>query len=472
MLLGRKLPVGPLGLRAAHGAMMSFASSLRNRAWSAVDNASLVYFRIAFGAIMLWEVGRYFAHGWIAAAYTEPAFYFPYWGFKWVQPWPGVGMYIHFGALGVLAVFIAIGLWYRVSAILFCLGFTYVFLLDQTHYLNHFYLVALISFLMIWVPADRALSIDALRKPGIRSNNAPAWTLWLLRAQIGIPYFYGGLAKLNSDWLRGEPLRTWLAHRTEFPIIGPLFTEEWMVLLLSSGGLVIDLVAVPCLLWSRTRKYAFAVLVVFHLMNARLFSIGIFPWFMIAATAMFFRPDWPRRWFSRGPREPVGDEGAAPSPSRPAQRTVFAAAAVFLALQLLIPLRHHLYPGNVSWTEEGHRFAWRMKLRSKTAVVRLFATDAVRNRTWDVDPLDYLTRRQLRKVSTRPILLLQFAHHIADELRQDGFSKIEIRARVYAQLNGREPQLLIDPTVDLAAETRTLGPTTWIMPLETPPPER
>jgi hypothetical protein len=38
---------------------------------------------------------------------------------------------------------------------------------------------------------------------------------------------------------------------------------------------------------------------------------------------------------------------------------------------------------------------------------------------------------------------------------------------VLVSLNGREPQLLIDPSVDLAAEERSLAPARWILPLET-----
>ena len=35
---------------------------------------------------------------------------------------------------------------------------------------------------------------------------------------------------------------------------------------------------------------------------------------------------------------------------------------LFLGIQFLLPLRHLLYPGNVNWTEEGFRFAWRVML--------------------------------------------------------------------------------------------------------------
>ncbi len=187
---------------------------------------------------MAWEVYRYLTHDWISRYYIKPAVYFTYYGFSWVKPWPGKGMYVHFFALGVLALCIFAGFFYRIAATLFFLGFTYVFLLDQTRYLNHFYLVCLISFIMIFLPAERALSIDALLRPKIRSDTAPAWTLWLLRVQIGIAYFFGGMAKLNSDWFHGEPMRTWLSPLTKLPLFGPLFAKEWVVYNFVIGGVV------------------------------------------------------------------------------------------------------------------------------------------------------------------------------------------------------------------------------------------
>src|SRR5262245_30392366 len=171
-----------------------------------VDISFLVFFRIVFGGITLWEVYRYFTYGWISRYFVEPALTFTYYGFSWVKPWPGRGMYIHFFVLGVAAACVMVGFLYRFTAPIFFLAFTYFFLLDQTRYLNHFYLVSLISFLMCFLPAERAFSVDALLRKSIRSDVVPAWTLWLLRAQVGIPYFYGGIAKLNSDWIHGgEP---------------------------------------------------------------------------------------------------------------------------------------------------------------------------------------------------------------------------------------------------------------------------
>ncbi|HEX2097994.1 MAG TPA: HTTM domain-containing protein, partial [Rubrobacteraceae bacterium] len=274
------------------------------RLFAPVDIASLVFFRIAFGVLMIWEVWRYYSYGWIQRDYIDPAYHFSYYGFGWVQPWPGIGMYVHFFVLGVLAFCIAFGLWYRVSMVFFFLGFAYVFLIDQAYYLNHFYLIILFSFLMIFVPAHRSLSEDARARPEIRSETAPAWALWVLMAQMAIVYFYAGLAKLNGDWLQGEPMRSRLASSTDLPLIGPLFTEEWMVYLFSYGGLLLDLLVVPFLLWRRTRLIAFMFALGFHLMNSQLFGIGVFPWLAIAATTLFFPPSWPRRFvaFLRGLR--------------------------------------------------------------------------------------------------------------------------------------------------------------------------
>ena len=138
-----------------------------------VDISFLIFFRVVFGSIMLWEVYRYFSTGWIRRYYIDPAFYFGYYGFEWVKPWPGNGMYIHFAVLGVVAACLMLGFFYRIAAPLFFIGFTYVFLLDQTRYLNHFYLVCLVSFLMIFLPANRAFSVDALLRPRIRTDVVP-----------------------------------------------------------------------------------------------------------------------------------------------------------------------------------------------------------------------------------------------------------------------------------------------------------
>jgi vitamin K-dependent gamma-carboxylase len=443
-----------------------------------VDISFLVFFRIVFGGIMLWEVYRYFTNGWIGRYFVEPVVNFTYYGFSWVKPWPGRGMYIHFIVLGLAAACVMVGFLYRLAAPVLFLTFTYFFLLDQTRYMNHFYLVCLISFLMCFLPAERAFSIDALLRPKIRSDVVPAWTLWLLRIQVGIPYFYGGLAKLNSDWIPGgEPMRTWLRPFAAVPDIGTIFKAEWVVYSFVIGGLLLDLLVVPLLLWRRTRPFAFAAAILFNLINSVIFEIGIFPWLMLGALLIYFPPELLRRFarafmspgeefLDAGPSQ-VSERSSCPSLSA-SQKLVAGLLAAYLTVQLLFPLRHYLYPGNVSWTEEGHNFAWHMKLRTKTGEAVFTITHPESAQTWTINPEDYLETHQLMKVITKPDLLIHFGHYLAELKKREGFENVEVRARVMVSLNGRRPQLLIDPTVDLAKEQVSLLPTPWIVPLTTP----
>jgi len=454
------------GLPAAGTALSAGLPAAWRRALLApIDVAPIVVFRIAFGVCLGCEVVRYFAHGWIRRYWIEPAFHFTYYGFGWVRPWPGAGMYVHVGALGVLAMCIAVGYRYRLASALFFVGFAYVFLLDEARYLNHFYLITLLAFLLVFVPGERAASIDARRDPSIARGTAPAWTLWLLRAQVAIAYVYAGIAKINPDWLAGEPMRARLARRTAYPVVGRWFTDERVVWGFTYGGLVVDLAVVPLLLWRRTRPLGFALAVSFHLMNATLFDIGIFPWLMLGATLLFLPPPALRPVLAR-----AGIDLPAPTPAvePPPPRVVTATLAVYLLLQLVVPLRHFVYPGNVDWTEEGHRFSWHMMLRDKDADVRFVVSDA--ERTWEVEPEDYVAGFQAEEMPSRPDMILQLAHHIADDLRAKGHRDVHVRARAWASLNGRPRQLLIDPSVDLAAEPRTLRHARWIRPLTVPLP--
>jgi hypothetical protein len=394
-------------------------------------------------------------------------------------------MYIHFLVLGLAAACVMVGFLYRIAAPVLFLAFTYSFLLDQTRYLNHFYLVCLISFVMCFLPAERAFSVDALLRRKIRSDVVPTWTLWLLRAQVGIPYFYGGIAKLNSDWIRGgEPMRIWLSPLARMPRFGHIFAADWVVYSFVIGGLLLDLLLVPLLLWRRTRLFAFAAGVLFNLINAVIFEIGIFPWLMMGALLIYFPPDLLRR-FARAfmsPGEAFGDAEPSQASATPetiaqgssclslstAQKLIAGLLAAYLAVQLFFPLRHYLYPGDVSWTEEGHNFAWHMKLRTKSGEAVFTVTHPRSGQTWTIKPEDYLESHQVTKVITKPDLVLQFSHYLAEEKRREGYDNVEVRARIMATLNGRQPQLLIDPNVDLAKEQVRLLPTPWIVPLTTP----
>src|SRR2546429_2329262 len=276
----------------------SIMSNFEHKLFAQIDIASLVFFRIAFGLLMLRMVQLVWSLDRISQWWIEPSFLFKYPGFSWVHPWPGNGLYVHWILLGLFALFLTVGFLYRISATLFFLSHTYFFLLDQGRYVNHTYLICLFSFLLIFAPAHRAFSVDAWLWPNLRSSTAPAWTLWLLRAQVDVVYFFAGVAKIAPDWLHGEPIRTWFKEQIRFSDLAPVFHQEWAAYGASYPSLIIDLLAVPLLLWRRPGLWAFCAVVIFPLLNSRTFPLDIFPWLAIAGTTLFLSPSWPRRIIS------------------------------------------------------------------------------------------------------------------------------------------------------------------------------
>lgn len=445
----------------------TFLTALTGWLGRPVDAAALGTFRLLFGTLMVWEVWRYYSLDYISRYYIEPRFHFTYEFFPFFAPLPGQGMYWLFGAMGLFALGLALGFYYRWSALLFFLCYTYVFLLDKTPYNNHYYLISLLSFLLILVDGQRWLSLDGWRERDSIPQTIPFWQLFILRAQFFIVYFYGGLAKLNRDWLVGEPMRMWLAERIDYPLLGPFFETEAAVYFFSYGGLLFDLSIGFLLLWRPTRLLAFGSLLFFHLMNNWLFSIGVFPFLALAATILFVEPEWPRRMWQRFYRS----ASASPvSLSQPARLSVWRLGFItlYLALQLLIPLRHWLYPGDASWTEEGHRFAWHMKLRDKEARLEVKIIDPHTGEVRNANLADDLTADQIEKMGTRPDMILQYAHYLRDKLIQTGQAKPIIIANAWASLNGRPFQQLIDPRVNLAqVDAHPLAASSWILPLTT-----
>jgi hypothetical protein len=327
---------------------------------------------------MFVAVLRYFAHGWIEQFFISPRVYFPYPGLEWIVPLPAAGMYALFAALGVLAVCIAAGLFYRASAALFCVGFTYVHLIDRTNYLNHYYFVSLVSLLLVFVPAHNAWSLDAWRRPESRRATVPHWAVLLLRFQLAIVYVFGAIAKINPDWLlRAQPLKIWLGANVDLPVLGPWLELPWVAYAASYAGLAFDACIVPLLVTRRTRGIAYAGVLAFHLLTAALFPIGMFPWLMIGLTPIFFATDWPR-WFGKqetpfdelrvSGKDPlklgrgsahaelveasggafqraahpyVGKKGASGASSlTPTRIAGVALLTSYAALQILLPLRH------------------------------------------------------------------------------------------------------------------------------------
>lgn len=439
------------------------AAGLRARLDRPVDAAGAALFRVAFGLAMVAAAVRYFARGLIAADYGRAHDFLPYWGLSFIRPWPGVGMYVLWGLIGVAALALALGIAYRAAVVAFFVGFTWAHLCDRANYLNHYYLVSLLALICCFLPLDREYSLRVWISPAARRPQLRAWMHYLLRFQIGVVYLFGGIAKIGGDWLlHGEPLKIWLRANADLPVWGHLVRQPWLPLAMSWGGLAFDLSIVPLLSWRRTRVPAYAMAVVFHALTAELFPIGMFPWIMSIGATLFFAPDWPRRIL--GPARGEGVAGA------PLGRMGLWIVAIYVAIQILVPLRHFLYPGNTLWTEEGFRWSWRVMLIEKSGDCAFTVVDK-RSRHIRVSPRQYLTPFQTRMTCTQPDMIVDMAHLIAVDFAARGQGPVQVYADAQVSWNGRRHAPLIDPTVDLARQSDSLMPKRWILPAPTSEPQ-
>ena len=269
-----------------------------NRLFRPVDIASLVFYRIAFGVLAVADTLGIFIYYHLYKDEFNPAnFQFGYYGFEWVTVFPEPWMTLYFLVLLSAGVCIGLGRFYRVATVVFFLGFTYGFLLEKAHYLNHGYFFCWLSFVMIFLPAHREVSGDVLADPRLRRARIPLWCVVLPAFLMGVVYFFGGIAKLNADWLQAVPLARWIAYKKDLPLVGPLLELPYTGYFMAYAGAFLDLFVVPMLLWRRTRVAAVLLLLFFHLTNTVIFQIGIFPWLSLAMTVLYFPPDLPRRWW-------------------------------------------------------------------------------------------------------------------------------------------------------------------------------
>lgn len=435
------------------------------------DVSPLVIFRIGFGIMMCYGMIRFWLKGWIETIYIQPDFHFSYYGFEWIKPL-GSYTYILFIICGLAAIFIALGFKYRIAIIIFFLSFTYIELMDKTTYLNHYYFISMMSFLMIFLPLNASFSIDAyFKKKSYRL--VPNWTIDAIKVMLTIVYLYAGLAKINSDWLlKAMPLKIWLPSKYDLPLLGEnLMHQNWFHYAMSWSGMLYDLLIPFLLIYKRTRIFAFILVVFFHVFTRVLFPIGMFPYVMIISTLIFFDSNFHKKIISvlrmtihrllKLKNEIVINE-VYPLLNRKISLTI---VFLFLSVQLLFPFRYLTYPGELFWTEEGYRFSWRVMLIEKMGYTNFKIVDAETNNYFYVDNQKFLTPLQEKQMSFQPDFILEYAHYLGDHFKKQGHKNIQVFAESYVALNGRLSQPFIDKSIDLYKEKESWKHKNWILPL-------
>ena len=435
-----------------------------------VHIAPLVVFRIVFGFVMFFSVLRFALKGWIYEQYVEPIFHFTYLGFSWVKPFGETGMYLVFALMALSFLGIALGLFYRVSSVSAFVLFTYVELLDKANYLNHYYFVSLVCFLLILVPAHRYFSLDVVRKPFLKMTHVPLWSIGIFKLQLGFVYFFAGVAKLNYEWLiNANPLKIWLPAQSHLPIIGGLLSKTWVAYFASWFGALYDL-TVPFLL--ATKKYrpiAYFFVIAFHVSTSALFQIGVFPFVMIGATLIFFSEDFHIRLLTRVEKlfrvKPIKVNTKSLFVPKAKGFSTYV-IAFFFVIQMLLPFRYLLYPGQLFWNEEGFRFSWRVMLMEKAGYTSFRIVDARNNRSWEAKNYEHLTPNQEKMMSTQPDMILEYAHFLESKAIEEGVENPKVFVDAFVSLNGKVSKRFIDPEIDLSEQVSSLKHKHWILPFE------
>lgn len=422
-----------------------------------IDNSPLIVFRIFFGFLIACESFGAILTGWVNKVLIAPKFTFSFIGLDWLQPLPGFGMYFYFIIMGLFGIAIMLGYRYRVAIVSYTILWAGVYFMQKTSYNNHYYLLLIISFYMIFLPANQYASLDVKQQRTLEQKAMPYWVSLLFIIQVAIVYFYAAIAKFYPDWLNGTFTRILLAGTTSNEFFLTLFSNKYFYLFIAYAGILFDLLIVPLLLFKKTRTIALVASLSFHLFNAIFLQIGIFPFFALTFSLFFYPPEKIRKLFLRN--KPVFNESVA---ENHAGKPIFLFFLLpFLFIQLLLPLRHHLIEGDVLWTEEGHRLSWRMMLRKRDGFINFKIKN---NNTGEMTSYDYhknLSPKQARTLATKPDFIWQYCQKIKQEYHG---KNISIFIDCKNNINNGEFKTLIDPKQDFAkAEWNYFWHNEWIL---------
>ena len=430
----------------------------------------LAVFRIGFGLMMLYSIMRFYFMGWIEKVYIKPDFHFKYYGFEWV-PELGEYTYLLFFICAITSIMITIGYKYRLAIVCFFICFTYIELLEKTVYLNHYYFISILSFLLIFLPLNAIFSVDNFIKKE-KTPRVPSWTIDCLKLLLAIVYIYAGLAKINYDWLiEAMPLKLWLTSKYDLPIIGDYFMQQvWVHYAMSWGGMLYDLTIPFLLLLKRTRNFAFLMVILFHVFTRILFPIGVFPYVMIVCALIFFDEKLHQRIINRIKKlisfmYKYTEKSEINLVKKSTNKLSLVVVLLFFIIQILMPIRHVLYKGNVMWHEQGYRFSWRVMLMEKIGYTT-FKIEEENGKYFYVNNEDHLSSYQEKQMSFQPDFILEYAHYLGAYYENKGFENVKVFAESYVSLNGRKSQRFIDPNVNLLKRNDSFKNKTWVLPLK------
>jgi len=424
-----------------------------------IDNTGLTLFRIIFGLLITLEAFGAIATGWVKRVLVDPEFTFNFIGFDFLQNIQGPGMYVYFIVMGIFGLGVMLGYKYRVSMFAYAFLWTGAYLMQKTSYNNHYYLMVLLCWMMVLLPANRRYSFDVKFKPSFKKLSMPLWCKWMIVLQVFIVFTYGSIAKWYPDWFNGIAPALFMKSKSDYWLIGGLLQEAWIHYAIAYFGILFDLLIIPMLLWKPTRLFGFYMSLFFHLFNSIVFQVGIFPYMSIAFALFFFTSESIQKLFRLQPEIYNKEELSIPKYNN----ILIICSTLYFIFQIGLPLRHWAINDDVLWTEEGHRMSWRMMLRSKNGTMTMHIENKETGERTIYNYRKQLSRKQSNSLPTKPDLIWQLSQRIKKEQINNG-NDVAIYVTSKVSVNGGPYFPFINPEIDIASqEWKPFSHLDWIL---------
>ncbi|XP_037813377.1 vitamin K-dependent gamma-carboxylase [Lucilia sericata] len=477
------------------------------------DAAALGVFRMLYGAAMLIDIAEERGGSQMDVRFGEAkhchfplfdgiqAFSFPIMGCVYLCMW--------LGAIGIM-----LGYRFRLSCLLFVVPYWYIFLLDKPAWNNHSYLFGLVGTMLLFTQANRYCSLDKYLKPQMPST-VPYWNYFIIKFQFFILYMYAGLKKLTAEWLSGYAMSSLSRHWVLSPFRWVLSEDLADLLIVHWFTAIFDFSIAFLMTCSKTRVLATPFMISFHLMNSRLFVIGMFPWVCLAQVPMFYSCDWPRKLSLKNlkklykitmkqkqldddkieiletktqnpltktnpPEEPLVYCNACRKLINSAtnislsERIRSGLILFYCCLQLFLPYSHFITQGYNNWTNGLYGYSWDMMVHSyDTILTTIKVVDNNNNKVHYLDPYAFTEYDRWTKYAD---MAQQYARCIHKNIEMEhkrntahsplSSTNISIYFDIWCSMNGRFQQRVFDPRVDLLkAEWSPFKRTSWSLPL-------
>ena len=430
-----------------------------------VSGITISIFRILFGIVLSLQSIYWVITGFIQKNIIDPTFLFPF--IKKVTPLSDNFMIYGLNGLLVISpILMIINKFYKIGLLIYLISFTYLWVLCQGYFNNHYYLISIICFLLLFSKSPFS-RIEKVR--------VPQFHLYSLIFLIVAVYIIAGINKLNPYWLYDIQPMTFILSKAG------LNESSFLIPLLSYLGLFFDLFIGPVLLFKKTRNYGIVFSVFFHVLNFIIFllvggEIGFFPFIMIATLILFIEPSWIE--------ERILKSNARILSRQNLNVHLTYLILIFLSLQIIIPFRHFFFKGYVDYNGIGQRFSWRLKNMYKEPVTlpglinfTVLTSNGDTVSTFHLRNIDkaniILTDRQKTNLIYYPNMIPIFAKKIEDKFQESINNKnfdFVIHGKCEIGFMGRKPELLFSPKIDLTNISSMSHKTNlWLNPLKQKP---